>query len=156
MNLNDIIPILQIAIGPTILISAVGLLLLTLNNRLMHAIDRARSLHERRTQTRCRQDRLNQEIEVIWRRTGLIRKSMVLAALSALLAAILIMTLFVTALERLPGSGTVTALFISSLSALAASLCYLMLDVHQSLVALKLELEESGPRADSTAGPPLD
>jgi hypothetical protein len=145
MNFNDIIPILQIAIGPTILISAVGLLLLTLNNRLMHAIDRARGLSdliEHSAQTR--RDRLAAETGVIWRRTRLIRRSMELAALSALLAAILVITLFVAALENLSGTWTVTVLFISSLSALVGSLCYLILDVHQSLVALKLELEVTG------------
>src|SRR5688572_19515401 len=42
--LNEIVPVLQVAIGPVILISGVGLLLLTMTNRLGRAIDRARSL----------------------------------------------------------------------------------------------------------------
>jgi hypothetical protein len=32
--LNEIVPVLQVAIGPVILISGVGLLLLTMTNRL--------------------------------------------------------------------------------------------------------------------------
>lgn len=145
MNFNDIIPILQIAIGPTILISAVGLLLLTLNNRLMHAIDRARSLSDQLEHAEpSRRDRLAAETTVIWRRTRLIRHSMELAALSALFAAILIITLFVTALEKISDTWTITVLFISSLSALVGALCYLIRDVNQSLEALKLELEVTG------------
>jgi hypothetical protein len=41
-SLEQIIPELQDAIGPVILISGVGLLLLTMTNRLGRAIDRAR------------------------------------------------------------------------------------------------------------------
>ena len=41
-TVHDIVPVLQIAIGPVILISGVGLLLLTMTNRLGRAIDRAR------------------------------------------------------------------------------------------------------------------
>jgi hypothetical protein len=37
----ELIPVLQVAIGPVILISGVGLLLLTLTNRFGRAVDRA-------------------------------------------------------------------------------------------------------------------
>ena len=43
-SLEQIIPVLRDAIGPVILISGVGLLLLTMTNRLGRAIDRARQL----------------------------------------------------------------------------------------------------------------
>ena len=45
-TLTELIPILQIAIGPVILISGVGLLLLSMTNRLGRAIDRARILRQ--------------------------------------------------------------------------------------------------------------
>ena len=38
----DLLPILQTAIGPVILVSGVGLLILSMTNRLGRAIDRAR------------------------------------------------------------------------------------------------------------------
>src|SRR5579859_2639184 len=41
--IHDLIPVLQVAIGPVILISGVGLLLLTLTNRLGRAVDRSRA-----------------------------------------------------------------------------------------------------------------
>ena len=79
MQTNDIIPTLQVAIGPVILISAVGLLLLTLNNRLTHAIDRARNLAGEthgETVAAARKQRLFAEIRVLWKRMRLIRRSM--------------------------------------------------------------------------------
>ena len=44
MRLIDLVPILQMAVGPVILISGVGLLLLSMTNRLGRVIDRSRLL----------------------------------------------------------------------------------------------------------------
>ena len=140
--LTDIIPTLQVAIGPVILISAVGLLLLTLNNRLTHAIDRARNLsHESEAAEPPRKLRLYAEIKVLWKRMRLIRSSMVMAALSALFAAVLIITLFVFALADWHNQWLLAVFFFCSLSALIGSLSLLILDVDSALVALKLELD---------------
>jgi len=43
-SVEELIPVLQTAIGPVILISGIGLLLLTMTNRLGRVIDRARGL----------------------------------------------------------------------------------------------------------------
>ena len=45
-HLDQILPELRDAIGPVILISGVGLLLLTMTNRLGRAIDRSRQLKQ--------------------------------------------------------------------------------------------------------------
>ena len=42
MPLTALIPILQVAIGPVILVSGVGLLLLSMTNRLGRIVDRRR------------------------------------------------------------------------------------------------------------------
>jgi hypothetical protein len=42
MSLTDLIPTLQLAIGPAILISGVGLISLSMTNRFGRAIDRSR------------------------------------------------------------------------------------------------------------------
>lgn len=44
IRLPDLLPSLQIAIGPVILVSGVSLLLLSMTNRLGRVIDRARDL----------------------------------------------------------------------------------------------------------------
>src|SRR5258706_5443483 len=43
-TIHEIVPVLQVATGPVILISGIGLLLLTMTNRLGRTIDRARQL----------------------------------------------------------------------------------------------------------------
>lgn len=48
MRLTNPIPTLQLAVGPTILISGVGMMLLSMTNRFGRVIDRSRQLtHER-------------------------------------------------------------------------------------------------------------
>ena len=43
-SLTELVPILQLAIGPVILISGVGMLLLTFTNRFGRVVDRTRGL----------------------------------------------------------------------------------------------------------------
>ncbi|BBL70934.1 DUF2721 domain-containing protein [Methylogaea oryzae] len=138
---HEIVPLLKIAIGPAILISAVGLLLLTMNNRLAHATDRVRSLaKEAQAAAEPGRARLKAQVVVLWRRTRLLRHAIELVILSALCGALLIIALFVTVWLEMPLAWFIAALFIASLASLIGSLVLLILDVNKSLVALQLEL----------------
>lgn len=152
MTIHDLIPLLQTSIGPVILVSAVGLLLLTMNNRLAHAIDRVRNLSKEADKTAMPQKaRIMAQMDVLWRRTRLLRHSIELACMSALFAAMLVIGLFVTAILGFESAWKVIAfLFITSLMFLIGSLLFLILDVNKSLVALKLELK--GKDLDESSG----
>jgi hypothetical protein len=143
MTVNDIIPLLQTSIGPVILISAVGLLLLTINNRLAHTIDRARSLSKEAEKAAVQNKALiREQVDVLWGRTRLLRHSIELAAMSALFAALLVIDLFVTALTKHQDAWVIISiLFINSLLFLIGALLFLIFDVNKSLNALKLELK---------------
>jgi Protein of unknown function (DUF2721) len=142
--LLELIPVLQVAIGPVILISGVGLLLLTLTNRFGRAVDRARVLvREMRTQSEEERKRLVGQVEILYHRAGLIRMSIIFAALSVLLAAVLIITLFLTALMRIEDALLIILLFISCMISLILSLAAFIRDIQLSLRALKLDLESS-------------
>ena len=140
--LHEIIPVLQVAIGPVILISGVGLLLLTMTNRLGRAIDRARALvRELRDGREHDRPAALAQVAIIYRRARLIRLSIALAALSVLLAAVLIIVLFLTALMKWDNGFIVSLIFIACLGSLIASLVAFIYDIQLSLVALKLELK---------------
>jgi hypothetical protein len=147
-SLEQIIPELRDAIGPVILISGIGLLLLTMTNRLGRAIDRARQL-KGELPNRTEQDRQQvlAQVAIIYRRARLIRLSITLAALSALLAAALIIALFVTALLRSEQAILLSVIFIACMISLFASLVAFICDINLSLHALKLELENVKPDA---------
>lgn len=148
-SLSQIVPVLQVAIGPVILISGVGLLLLTLTNRLGRAIDRARQLKaELPKRTEPDREQVVAQVAILYRRARLIRLSITLAALSALLASALIIILFLAALLRWEEGLLVSLLFMACMTALFASLVAFIGDINLSLQALKLELGSPKFNAD--------
>jgi len=142
--LSELVPVLQIAVGPVILISGVGLLLLSMTNRLGRAIDRARILRGEWSHAEPPvQQRTTAQLHILWRRADIIRKSIFLASLSLLLAACLIITLFAAALMRWDAGGVIVCLFAGCLGSLIGSLVLFIRDINQSLAALRLELEDA-------------
>jgi len=140
-SVAQLIPVLQTAIGPMILISGIGLLLLTMTNRLGRAIDRARQLAgERASASAAKHARLSAQLEVLWGRARVIRLAIALAALSALAAALLIIVLFFTALWAMETAWLIGGLFIVCMISLSGSLIVFIHDLNLSLAALKLEL----------------
>jgi transposase len=139
--LSELIPVLQVAIGPVILISGVGLLLLSLTNRYARTIDRSRQLvRELRELVGANRQRLEGQIDILYLRARLIRRSILQAAVSVLLAAVLIMVLFVSVLLKMEAGLLICLLFIGCMAALIASLAAFIRDMNLSLGALKLEL----------------
>jgi hypothetical protein len=138
---SQLIPVLQVAIGPVILISGVGLLLLTLTNRFGRAIDRSRQLvaHLREADETERK-RLTAQVDIIYRRARFIRLSIIMAVLSVLLVSVLIIVLFVSALMKLPADPVIAFLFIGCMACLIVSLLAFIREVQLSLEALVLEL----------------
>jgi hypothetical protein len=75
-SLAALIPVLQVAIGPVILISGVGLLLLSMTNRLGRAIDRARILREEiRSKSSVDEQNIKEQLNILWHRADIIRKA---------------------------------------------------------------------------------
>jgi VIT1/CCC1 family predicted Fe2+/Mn2+ transporter len=141
-SLEQLIPELRDAIGPVILISGVGLLLLTMTNRLGRAIDRARQLKcELPERTGHEREQTLAQVAIIYRRARVIRLSILLAAISVLLAAALIITLFVIALLQWQQTALASLIFIGSMVSLVGSMIAFIWDINLSLHALKLELE---------------
>jgi hypothetical protein len=147
-RLSELIPVLQMSVGPVILISGVGLLLLSLTNRFGRAVDRSRQLiREIRESREEDRRRLAGQVEVLYRRARLIRTAIILAAVSVLFAAVLIITLFVTALLKLELAVAISLIFVLCLLSLIASLVAFIADLYLSLRALKLEIETEGSSA---------
>jgi hypothetical protein len=140
-QLKDLVPVLQVAIGPVILISGVGLLLLTLTNRFGRAVDRSRTLaREMRELAGGERQRLEAQVQILFKRAGVIRFAITMGAASVLLTGLMIIVLFLTALLQWEASVLIIALFVCCLGSLILSLIAFIREIHLSLVALKLEL----------------
>jgi Na+/melibiose symporter-like transporter len=140
-SVAQMLPVLQTAIGPMILISGLGLVLLTMTNRLGRTIDRVRILTAvLPAATESKRAKVSAQLRILWRRARLIRMAIMLCAMSALASAILIIVIFFTALWQLEVALLVGALFILSMLCLIGALSFVILDINQSLMALKLEM----------------
>ena len=121
------------AVSPVILISAYGLLLLSMTNRLGRAIDRARQL--------VREGSAKEEqITIIARRAVWIRSAIVFTSLALIAAALLVLVIFASVLLPVGIAPAVSVLFIGSLVCLVIGLAYFLIDIFGSLHAMKAEL----------------
>ena len=141
MTLADLIPTLQLAIGPVILISGIGLLLLSMTNRFGRVIDRTRHLAKELHGTEgADSERILGQLRILAKRARVVRAAIALASTSVLLAALLIISLFLGALFSLGVVGFIVTLFISCLLTLIWSLLLFISDINISLKALWLEM----------------
>lgn len=149
MSLADLIPTLQLAVGPVILISGVGLILLSMTNRFGRVIDRSRILTEDlRRAPRSARAKVLAQVRILARRARIVRAGIALAALSVLFAAIMVISLFLGALLQLGMVTLIVVLFILCMLSLIASLVLFMSDVSLSLRALWLELPPQSQREE--------
>jgi hypothetical protein len=142
-SFNELIPILQLAVGPVILVSGVGLLLLTMTNRLGRIIDRSWALtREIRQRPAEEHERILAQMRLLLQRGRTMRQAIALAVICVLLAAVLVLMIFLTALFRLDDAWLLGLIFVGALGSLVGSLLSFFKDTQQTLVALKLELGE--------------
>ena len=125
---------LQMAISPVIMISAYGMLLLSMTNRLGRAIDRARLLSGESAAKRQLQ------VEILSRRARRIRAAILAISLAMFFAAVLVLTLFLSIFMHVDLELVVSALFVASLLCLIVSLVCLIADVTGALRAMDAEL----------------
>jgi uncharacterized membrane protein len=113
-----------------------------MTNRLSRLIDRSRQLSGELKRHPDGQAPILAQLEILQYRAVLVKRAITLASISVLLAAILIITLFFTALFRLEDAWLISLLFIGCMVCLIGSMVAFLHDVNQSLVALRLELEK--------------
>jgi hypothetical protein len=142
MNYTQLfIQFLQACITPVALISGVGLLLLTITNRLGRTIDRTRQLVRELAEGRQNREKEN-EIRILYRRSRFLRISIGAMVVSVISSSLIIPLLFFMTLwgHDLRIIGYV--LFIVSILAILISCLYFFRDVILSLHALKLEARD--------------
>ena len=144
METRNVFEALQLAVSPVILISAYGLLLLSMTNRLGRAIDRARQLV-------LEGSAKEEQIAIIARRAVWIRRAIVFVSLALIAAALLVLVLFGSVHLPVNVGPAVSVLFIGSLVCLVVGLIYFLVDIFASLQAMEAELLDVSSRRDQEA-----
>jgi len=137
-NVFDMTRVIQLAVAPVFLLTAIGTIINALANRLGRAVDRRRVLEELvSSQEGETRDDMMRELLILAKRIKLVLWSMALSVLSALLVCLLIGTAFAGAFISLDLSRPVAMLFFVSVLALSIGLVFFMREVY--LAALSLE-----------------
>ena len=136
---------LQASIAPCVVISAAGLLLLSMSNRLARPIDRIRLL--------CAQIKLHpgdadakihQQIKILFRRCRYLRSSIMFTICSVVFVSLIILLMFLGSFQNWPPAILLKTFFILSLVSLVVGLIFFLLDILLALHSLEIEIESAG------------
>lgn len=139
-HLGNLTSVLQASISPVALLSGVGLLILSLTNRLGRVMDRLRGVLDQRRTLSAPDTHLEKQVAVLHSRARILRSSVTAAALSVLFASVLVLLLFAMAIFGPPLELLIIALFGSSVASLIVSLILFILDMNRALRAVQEEL----------------
>ena len=139
----DIAHLIQIALTPIFLISAIGVTLNVLTSRLARIVDRARAMEDilRRTDHAHEGRNLHAALDVLARRARYINAAITLITLSALFIALVVVMLFVNAFVRWELSAFIACMFILSMLALAAALTAFLIEVRIATNTLQIGIQ---------------
>lgn len=141
----DIAHLIQIALTPIFLISAIGVTLNVLTSRLARIVDRARIMEGHLLAGgHAPQGRdLHRALRVLERRAGFINAAITLITLSALFISLVVVMLFVNAFLRWDLSVFIACMFILSMLSLAAALLAFLIEVRIATRTLRIGIEEA-------------
>ena len=142
-SIQSFIRFLQSCITPVALISGVGLILLSLTNRLGRTIDRSRILvgELEKPETLKREIKIA-ELKILHKRSRILRSSIASIAFSIFTSSLIIPVLFIMSISQYNLETTGVILFILSVSALILSSVFLLADVILALKAVEKEVKE--------------
>ena len=122
-NLTDISHVIQLAVAPVFLLTAIATLINALNTRLGRIVDRRRVVQERQpTLAIDEAEAAKLEISMLVRRSRLVYYAIFCSVLSALLVCLVVAGAFLGALLGVDLARGVAALFIAAMLAMIAAL----------------------------------
>ena len=145
MHTIYVVQILTASIAPVIVISGVGLLLLSITNRYGRVIDRARLLARELSDSdpeSAQRRQLSDQLRLTNERAHMLRSSMLYASTSIFFVSLTVLSLFAEELLSLQKDFIALPFFTLCLLSLVGSMYYSIRDITVSLAALELEVRE--------------
>lgn len=139
-NLENLTRVLQASISPVALISGVGLIILSQTNRLGRVMDRLRDVLDQRRTSKSSDAHLDRQVTVLHRRARILQGAVTAAVVCVLLASLLVLLLFTSAIFGVAVDRLAIATFAASLLSLVVSLVLFIFDMNRSLRAVQEEL----------------
>jgi hypothetical protein len=129
-NVIDVTRLIQLAVAPVFLLTAVGTIIGVLSIRLGRVVDRSRALEERLRQLAPEgQKAVREELNILARRVRLVYASITLAVVCALFVGLLIAVAFADAFVTLDLSKFIGLLFIGAMLAFILALMVFLREI---------------------------
>jgi Protein of unknown function (DUF2721) len=141
MDIEVFSKLLQMSMLPVVLISAASLLLLSITNRLGRTVDRSRGLARELDEMPNAQD-APEQVQILVKRSELLRASASLVAVSILFSSMMILWLFLFVFLTWKTQPLVLTFFLLSILSLSGGLIFFLADISVALKALKLDVKK--------------
>ena len=129
-HVPEIFTVIQLAVAPVFLLTAIGTVLAALNIRLGRAVDRRRDLESRLAKmSEAEQPAARQELTVIARRIRFVYFAITAAVISGLFVCLLIAGAFIGAFVQVRLTYTIGAMFVFAMLALIACLLLFLREI---------------------------
>lgn len=143
-SINDITHVIQLAIAPVFLLTAVGSIIGVLANRLSRVVDRIRVLEERMPAGQADDaERAQRELRVLERRLRLIYAAVASAVFSALFVGLLIVIAFADAYVKADLSKFVGGLFVLAMIAFIIALVVFLREIFLAVTSTHREARQA-------------
>jgi hypothetical protein len=140
-NVIDVARLIQLAVAPVFLLTAVGTIIGVLSIRLGRAVDRSRTVEDRLRQLQPEgQKTAREELVLLSRRVRLVYASIVLAVLCALFVGLLIAVAFVDAFIDIDLSKFIGLLFMAAMLAFILSLLVFLREIFLAVTSARNQM----------------
>ena len=135
---NEIAHVVQLAVAPVFLLTGVGTTLSVLASRLARIIDRARAMEQDLASLQGQgAEEIRVRLKTLGRRARLINRAMALCVVSALLVALVVVALFVSAMLQIDLGLPIAACFVIALLCLTVALLLFLREVFIATAILR-------------------
>ena len=141
MDVTSFTGLLQTTISPMVLISGVGLLLLSATNRLGRAIDRTRSVSGVVQGAEHPAPRDQRQLRVLFRRCLILQWSIGMLVFSILCSVVMILLLILSTFAAADLSVSIVGILTINVLSIVGSVTLFLADVSLGLKALRIEME---------------
>ncbi len=140
--MDHLVQVLNASIAPCVLISAFGLLLLSMTNRLARPIDRIRELaHLTAGESEAERRSHKRQIDILHRRCLLLKRAIQCIGIGIFLVSLLMLILFASLIFKLDLALVSMLVFVAALVSLIAGVGSFLLDIRLTLRSVEIEAE---------------
>jgi hypothetical protein len=142
----DVAHLIQVALTPIFLMTAIGVTLNVLTNRLARIVDRARRLEDAvaRGDAMISGGEVSGQLRALVRRSRCINAAITLIIASGLLIALVVVMLFLDSFLRWQVAGLIAVVFVLSMLSLAASLLAFLVEVRIATASVRIGVDQPG------------